>query len=348
MHRGGWRAPYVAHLGTPRACVGGITTWPHRHDIISSSVSAEHAKGWCAITDHAIKRGPWGKPWVTTDGQPLDWPEGERQPLNAELYDRPSDISGSLDTKENLSPYHQAKAVFGVVTEPHPHSLIKQFRALASEFTDPWSSAKTEVKDLLKMARTLGGEDFKSGSGAALHRYSVLIDKGITPEYEMTDFEPWLEVYGEAMARFEVLAWEGFIVADEVKCAGSFDKLLRDRETGDIIIGDLKTGKSDADFAMSPTVQVAIYAHGEYYDQETGKRSPVHADLRLDRGALIHLPYNGGGDPECTIYPLDLERGWQLAKTSKDVTAARKMRVTKKSALARAKRVPPSPTSDPS
>jgi len=300
------------------------------------------------VSDYSIKRGPWGKPWVTQNGEPLDWPEGERQPLNAELYDRPSDISGSLDTKENLSPYHQAKAVFGVVTEPPPHSLIKQFRALASEFTDPWSEAKAEVKDLLKLARTLGGEDFKSGSGAALHRYSCLIDKGIVPEYEMTDFEPWLDVYREAMKRFEVLAWEGFVVADEVKCAGSFDKLLLDRKTDEIMIGDLKTGKSDADFAMSPTVQVAIYAHGQYYDQETGKRTPIDPDLSLTKGVLIHLPYNGGGEPECNIYPLDLERGWQLAKTSKDVTSARKMKVSKKSALARAKLEQPSPTSDPS
>lgn len=296
------------------------------------------------MSDYSIKRGPWGKPWVTRDGEPLDWPEGERQPLNAELYNRPSDISGNLDTKENLSPYHQAQAVLGVVTEPSPHSLIKQFRALASEFTDPWTSAKDEIKDLLKSARLMGGEERKSGSGAALHRYSVLVDKGIVPEYEMTDFEPWLKVYAEAMKRFEVLAWEGFVVADPVCCAGSFDKLLRDRETGEVMIGDLKTGKSDADFAMSPTVQVAIYSRGDYYDQETGKRTPLQPAPSQTTGLLIHLPYNGGGEPECIIYPLDLERGWELAKTSLDVTVARKMRVYRKDALARAKLEPPSAT----
>lgn len=300
---------------------------------------------------------------MTRDFGPLDWgPDPEQpldKPLNGELYSRPSDISSNLDTKENLSPYHQAQAVFGVVTEPPPHSLIKQFRALASEFTDPWNAAKQEVKSLLKLARTMGGEEFKSGVGSALHRYSVLADKGIEPDYEMSDFAPWIEVYSEAMSRFKVLEWEGFIVCDDLdnpgsendlRCAGSYDKLVEDTVTGEIMVADLKSGKSDNDFAMSPTVQISIYAHGTHYDQETGRRWPLHENVSRTRGLLIHLPYNGGGDPRCTIYPLDLEEGFRLAKMSSQVTAARRMRAYKKDALADAKQPPvqQSPTSDPS
>ena len=80
------------------------------------------------VTDYAIVRGAFGKPWVTRDGQPLQWGEGGK-PLNAELYDRPSALAGNLDTKDNLKQYQQAKAVFGVVKDK---SLAWQFRALVS------------------------------------------------------------------------------------------------------------------------------------------------------------------------------------------------------------------------
>ena len=328
MHGVARRAWSVASLVMPSRCAASTTCVPC-------------GRVGSPLSDYSVRRGPWGKPWVTTDGSPLDWgPDPDHpsdRPFNAELYDRPSDISGNLDTKENLSPYHQAQAVFGVVTEPPPHALIKQFRALASEFTDPWTMAKAEVKELLKLARLYGGEEFKSGSGSALHRYSVLADKGVEPEYEATDFLPWIEVYRQAMERFEVLSWEGFVVSDGVRCAGSFDKLVRDRETGEVMIADLKSGRQDNEFALKSTVQIAIYSRGEYYDQQTGVRSPVHPDLSQDRGLLIHLPYNGGGVPECCVYPLDLQEGWKWAMVSADLTKARKMRATKKSVLSRAR-----------
>jgi hypothetical protein len=311
------------------------------------------------LTDYAVRRGPWGKPWVTRDFSPLDYgPDPDNpldKPLNGYLYERPSDISSNLDTKENLSPYHQAQAVFGVVTEPPPHALIKQFRALASEFTDPWTSAKQEVKELLKLARLFGGEERKSGAGTALHRYSAILDKGEEPDYGASDFEPWLDAYCIAMGRFEVLEWEQFIVADDldnpgspadIRCAGSYDKLLRDRQTGEVMIGDFKAGKQDNEWALKPTVQVAIYAHGVHYDQETGRRWPIHPELSLTKGVLIHLPYNGGGEPECCIYPLDLEEGWKWAQQSMALTKARKMRATKKSVLARAKAPERAPESE--
>lgn len=299
------------------------------------------------MTDYSIKRGPWGKPWITRDYSPLDWPQGERYPLNAETYDRPSDIAGNLDTKENLSPYHQCQAVTGLMIGDVGKSLAVQFKALISEFgIKTWDSAKGDVKDLLRQARSNGGEEYKSGMGSALHRYSTLIDKGRDIELPEVMLGPWLDVYARAMERFEVLDWEGFVVVDDlerpgspedVRAAGSYDKLLRDTETGEIMVADLKTGKQDNEFAMSPTVQVALYAHGMHYDQETGRRWPIHEELSQTKGLLIHLPFNGGGDPECCIYPLDLGEGWRLAKMSRDITQARKMRAYKRDVLGRAK-----------
>lgn len=294
------------------------------------------------MTDYRIKRGPWGKPWVTRNGEPLDWgPDPDRpldKPLNAELYERPSDMSGYLDSAENLSPYHQAQAVFGVVTEQVP-SLIWQFRALASEFKDPWKEAKGDVKDLLRQARMLGGEENKSGIGTSIHRFCHLRDIGQETVYPVAQLEDWIDCYEEAMEPFEVLMDEQFVVCDEVRTAGNFDRLLRAKrdlyagkklvmEAGTIAIGDIKGGAHDANFALKPTVQTAIYAHSELYDQETGKREPL--ECSLTHSLLIHVPFHAGGNPRCEIYPLDIEHGWHLAKMAAQIPAARKLKVGKR------------------
>jgi hypothetical protein len=133
---------------------------------------------------------------------------------------------------------------------------------------------------------------------------------------------------------------------DDLRCAGNFDRLLRAKRDivvakkvvipeGMVVIGDVKSGKQDDQFAMKPTIQVAVYAHGGRYDQETGRRWPIHPDLSLDVGVLIHAPFNGGGVPQCNIYPLDLAEGWELAKLSSRLTAARRMKCLKRDALAR-------------
>lgn len=296
------------------------------------------------VTDYAIVRGPFGKPWITRDGSPLQWAEGSDKPLNAELYDRPSSIAGNLDNKDNLKAYQQAKAVCGVVKDK---SLAWQFRALVSEHADPWSAAKDEVKSLLKLAEKIGGDEHKSGIGTAIHRLCHLRDIGAEIEYPIEQIAPWLDAYELAVhSRYEILGDEYFVVCDDVdnpgseddiKCAGNFDRLMRDKKTGEVFVGDIKSGASDPSFAMKPTIQVAIYARSVRYNQETGARTPIHEELNVSRGLMIHLPFNGGGSPECTVYPLDLDEGWRLAKLSAGITRARKMRLYKRDAITTAK-----------
>lgn len=295
------------------------------------------------MTDYSVRRGPWGKPWVSTDGLPLDWGPDDilDKPLNGVLYDRPSDMCGYLDSKENLSPYHQCQAVLGVVTE-NPPSLIWQFRALASAHVDPWKAAKGDIKDLLRQARMLGGEESKSGIGTSIHSFCHLRDIGADVVYPVPTLEPWLDCYQEAMEPFEVLMDERFVACDELCTAGNFDRLLRtkrdlrDIPAGTVLIGDIKSGAHEANFALKPTVQTAIYAHSDLYDQETGKREPIGCSW--SKAVLIHVPFHAGGNPRCDIYPLDIEYGWTLAKMAAQIPAARKTKLGKRSRLSKAER----------
>jgi len=327
------------------------------------------------VTDNSILRGPWGKPWVTRDGQPLQWDDGKRDPSNGHLYERPSDLSGNLDTKENLSPYHQCQALTGMMLDK---SLAVQFKALVSKHgIFVWDRAKDDVKQLLRDSRRAGGDEYKPNMGSGFGLYCDLLDQGVEATLPTPEFEPWLDCYAEIMAPWEVLATEGFVVIDDLEnpgastdicAAGSFDRLLRAKQDifigsgksktlwvpeGAVVIADIKTGSQDDQYAMKVHVQVAGYAHGEYYDQETGKRTPLHPDLLLDKGVMIHVPFqqqykSDKSVPNGTTYGLDLVEGWRLCQMSSDLTRARKMRLLVRDALDRAKREPPSLTSDPS
>jgi hypothetical protein len=126
------------------------------------------------------------------------------------------------------------------------------------------------------------------------------------------------------MVGWEVLDAETFVVVDEVQAAGSMDRLLRHKATGRVVAADIKSGKSDPDYPLKVTIQTAMYAHGERYDQETGERLPLHPDVDLDHGLLIHVPIRTGR-PRAALYPLDLVRGWELAQMAVRVRDARKM-----------------------
>jgi hypothetical protein len=86
------------------------------------------------------------------------------------------------------------------------------------------------------------------------------------------------------------------------------------------VVLDLKSGKSEAEYPLATCLQIATYANGKRYDPETGERSPLHEEIDLETGVLIHMPPSGG----CGLYALDLVRGWEAAQLAVQVSAVRK------------------------
>ncbi|MFC4124888.1 PD-(D/E)XK nuclease family protein [Nocardia rhizosphaerae] len=275
------------------------------------------------MTDYSIKRDFYGRPWVTTDGGPLRYEDGRKSPVNATPYTRVSTLAEALDDKSGLMLWQASNAAIGVVRDP---SLYAQIAALASAHRDPWNvpEAKRELKPLVERAQQMAGAGEAAGLGTSFHSFADQVDAGKFPEFVPPPLIPWLEAYREATADWEVIDSEGFVVTDEVQAAGSYDRLLRHRRTGRIVVGDIKSGKSDPDYPLKVTIQTAVYAHGERYDQETGARAPLHPDIDLAHGVLIHVPIRSG-KPRAALYPLDLTRGWELAKAAVMVREARRM-----------------------
>lgn len=273
------------------------------------------------MTDYTVSRDRWGRPYITTDGGPLQFKKGRVSPINAEGYTRVSTLAGALDDKSGLIDWAAANAMVGMVRD---RSIAAQVGSLASKHADPWNvpEGKTALKQLVERAKSTGGGDEAASLGTAVHEFTEVIDKGEWPEFAPPELVGWLHAYREAMEPYELLDAEPFVVNDELKCAGSMDKLLRVPD-GRVVAADLKTGKHDPNYAGKVTLQVACYANSLKYDQETGVRTPLHDDIDLSTGLLIHMPIRSGKPPKVTVYELDLVKGMEMARLAVAVREAR-------------------------
>ena len=272
------------------------------------------------MTDYSIIRDHWSRPYVTTDGGPLLFEDGRKTPVNAEAYQRISTLSGALDDKGGLVDWAAAMAMIGVVKSK---SIYAQVAHLASAHEHPWySDGKKPLKDLVRRAKDIGGADDAAGMGTALHGFWEQLDKGNPPQWVPDGMQEWIDARQAALSDFEPVLVEPFVVCDELKVAGNPDRFLRHKETGVIYAADDKTGNDEPNYPEKVTIQVAIASRSVLYDQQSGKRTPIECDQ--SRGLLIHTPLRSGV-PQCSLYWLDLDKGWELAKLAATVRDNKKV-----------------------
>lgn len=205
-------------------------------------------------------------------------------------------------------------------------SIFAQVAHLVSAHDNPWYSAgKQPLKELVKRAKEIGGADDAAGMGTAFHGLCEEKDKGNDPQFIPDGMQAWIDVRQDALAQagFEPVLIEPFVVCDELKVAGNPDRFLRHIPTGKVYGADDKTGTDESKYPEKVTIQVAIAAHSELYDQQTGQRTPIECDQ--SRGLLIHTPLRLGV-PQCHLYWLDLEHGWELAQLSAQVRDRKKVK----------------------
>jgi len=205
-------------------------------------------------------------------------------------------------------------------------AIYSSFANLVNKHADPWAGDKAAVKSLVKRASSAGGSEDAANQGTVFHDLTQLIDEGKAPQIPPA-LAAWAAAYVEAMAEWETLYAEPFLVCDQIQCAGSADRILRHHTTGQIVVGDIKTGTHEPNYPLKVSIQVAIYAHSVLYNQATGERTPI--EMSHTEGLLIHVPIRDGA-PRCDLYPLDLELGWKYAQLAAEVRAARKMPKLKK------------------
>lgn len=254
------------------------------------------------------KRDRWGRYLLT------DPATGKEQP-----WTRATTFAKSISDTFALSQWGQRMTAKGFAMRP---DLV----ALAATL-DPKKDRKA-LNDVVEQAKDTAGQKSAANLGTALHSFSEYADEGNTEEIPDTyrsrinEYSRTLENGGLQVVPAMI---ERITVVPQFSVAGTFDRIL-ETEEGDLVIGDLKTGR-DLTYGWNEiAIQLALYAHGVnqagVWDAEDGSWEPVE-QVREDYGVVIHMPAEGEG---CTLYKLNLEAGWQAAELCAEVRAWRSQR----------------------
>lgn len=248
-------------------------------------------------------------------GRPKIIPVGGGKPFG---YTRMSTIAKTLDDKSNLVNWKARMAAVGLLGRPALMTRLAGAMA-TGDVTD--YKVRKELDKIVEEATEAAGASDKASIGTGLHGLTEAMDAGRPlPPVSAAD-QARLDDYQEAMTAYKPLKAEGFVVVDEIKAAGSYDRLWLCPD-GKVRVGDLKTGAWDAKDPMGVAAQLAGYAHGKHYDPSDGSREDLHPDLDVHSGLLISLPPDGG----CEVIELDLDLGWAILMMAVKIHEIRKIK----------------------
>lgn len=245
-----------------------------------------------------IGRDRWGRPLITPPGGGA-----------AEPYTRVSTLAKVLDDKTALMQWKCRQTALGMGRRKDLVALAKTAKA----------DDKGKLNEIVESALAAAESDSAANMGTALHSMFEQVDQGMDPADFGAEFAADLTAYRDAMAGIEVLARELFVVCDELKAAGSFDKLVR-LPNGLVVVADVKTGQHEPNYPHGAATQIAIYSRSHVYHPEQGRITHLPSiGVSQDFGLLIHSP---AGKATTSLYLLDLSVGWALATTAVAVKAA--------------------------
>ena len=241
-------------------------------------------------------------------------------------YMRVSKLAKELGDTYSLDQWRKRQVVLGMAKRADLVTLAQTLQ----------EDDKRALNDIAKSAMDAAGSDRKANIGTAMHTLTERVDDGEDIAGMPEAYRADLLAYRDALAAAGIIsrAKELFVVNDHVQAAGTFDRLLTftrpatitfatgavEVPAGAVLVGDVKTGEHDPDYAHGVTTQIATYAHSHLYDLERGRHGYL-PDLGVSTtvGVLIHMPQGTG---TCRLYALDLTAGWALARTAAAVIAA--------------------------
>lgn len=245
-----------------------------------------------------INRDGWGRPLIM--------PVGGGKPIS---YTRATTFVSCLEDTTNLDKWKQRKVAQGLSMRP---DLLLAISAL----DDPDGAGKKEFNKICEQAMEAAASKAAATTGTALHKFTERLDLGQDVGFVPAEHKADLQAYQQAMTGIEIINVETFVVLDDLKVAGTFDRLVR--HNGVLKIADVKTGSID--YGMGKiAMQLAVYAHGNLYDTETFARTPL-GDVDLTQGIVIHLP---AGKGTCDLVPVDIAKGWAAIPLAGSVRAWR-------------------------
>ena len=245
--------------------------------------------------EQTINRDRWGRPLVI--------PPGGGNPIP---YTRATTVAGTLDDTHALTRWKQRQTAIGLADRPDLALAVTAHR-----------DDKRQLDDVCEQAMEASQSSAKATTGTALHTLTEHVDRGdelpTIPDGVAAD----LNAYQQATVGLEVISIEQFVVLDDLKIAGTADRIVR--WGGMNFIADLKTGQISYGI-QKIAAQLAIYSRGDAYNIDTGDRNPL-PDVHPTAGIVIHLP---AGEARCELHWIDLRRGWEAVQLALQVRAWRK------------------------
>jgi hypothetical protein len=266
-------------------------------------------------------------------------PTGTRKA--SQKYTRATTFAKSISDTYALSMWSQRMVIKGMM-------LREDLRAMAvglHERTD-----KDKLNGLAEQAKDAAGNKVSANLGTAIHGFTEDVDNGKPLEKVPEDYRAMVDAYTKALEAQGLKILPGMIerktAVPQYGVAGKFDRVylvtkaitvtLPSKKTavlkpGDLVVGDVKTGR-DLDYGWGEiSIQLTLYAHGVnvsgVFNEGTRSWDAVDGKVREDVGIVLHMPVQREEDaPLCTLYALDLEEGWKAAELCHAVREWRKNR----------------------
>lgn len=271
-------------------------------------------------TDDRVMRDKRGKPRILPVGErmpPEDQPDRRHKAHRS--YARPSSYGAVLEDDFYLARWGERKAAAGLAMR---RDLMLALAALGD--TEESAESKEAANDIIRQAKDAAGASLAANEGTGLHALTERRDRGLALGVVPEEFRGNMEDWARLTEHFEFLDIECFVVQDEIKAAGTFDRLVRYHVPCAVCgayvrVLDLKSGRIDYG-AIKMAVQLAIYANSRYYVPETGKRVEFAEPVCRCSGIIVHVP-TGQPAGSGVVKWLNIGQGWNVA-----VECARRIR----------------------
>lgn len=206
---------------------------------------------------------------------------------------------------------------------------------------------KDALNSIAEQAKEAAGQKVAANLGTAIHSFTERLDAGVMTQAEVPQpYQYHTSLYAARVAeaglttrpqwieRTTSVLVQGERPGVQEQVAGTLDRIFR-LPSGELVIGDLKTG-ANLEYGWGEiAVQLALYAHGVnergLYDHRTKSWQPPMDTVREDFAIVMHLPADptdGGKHPGreafCELYYVDLTIGWADASLCADVRSRRK------------------------
>jgi hypothetical protein len=248
-------------------------------------------------------------------------------------HTRATTFAKAASSTFSLNQWQQRMTIAGLVIRPDLIALAHGLDVKRDRAT---------LNSIAEQAKEAAGQKVAANLGTAYHAFSERLDAGLIALSDVpTEYRGRLDQYLTAVngaglrTRPEWIERTVAVRADQVSAelpvAGTLDRIFQ-LPNGELVIGDLKTG-ADLSYGWGEiAVQLALYAHGVnthgLFDWHTktwcgvgDSFGGIPREVRTDFAIVVHLPAGGEG---CTLYRVDLTKGWERAQVCGQVMAMQK------------------------